>query len=283
MRCWPAGGCGWLRRRRAGCGSLGRPRETWAFLLGGGMAAGRKSLRVRSCELWKRGPIGKLVVMLIGFGLILFCACLAPLSIVAPRTTRTAVPSPTERTVQLGVVATAPAVITRAATARPATATTRPATATTKPTSTATETPMPPTATATNTATSKPTPTPTRRQPTLTPVATPPWPDGINVECRQYGAVQACAWVSNNSPSRYSNVTVYARLIVGAEVISGAAVKTTWHYRSSKPTQDCTTEADGIGHCMRNIGGATGGTTVTVDVSATYKGKVYYARTRFTP
>ena len=34
---------------------------------------------------------------------------------------------------------------------------------------------------------------------------------------------------------------------------------------------------------MRNIGGATGGTTVTVDVSATYKGKVYYARTRFTP
>lgn len=238
------------------------------------MAAGRKSLRVRVNELWKRGPIGKLAVMLIGFGLILFCACLAPLSIVAPRTTPTAVPSSTERAVQLGVVATAPAVITRAATA-----TTRPTmTPTDVPTSTATAMP-----TATNTATAKPTPTPTRRQPTLTPVATPPWPDGINVECRQYGAVQACAWVSNNSPSRYSNITVYARLIVGAEVISGASVKTTWHYRSSTPIELCTTEADGVGHCMRNIGGASSGSPVEVDVNVTYEGKDYHAATLFTP
>lgn len=210
-------------------------------------------------------------VMIGVIGVMLSCACLVSLSIMTTRGTPT--PAPPLRLIELDDVTTATVVITRVATA----------TATARPTSTATETPMPPTPTATNTATSKPTSTPTRRQPTPIPVATPPWPDGINVECRQYGAVQACAWVSNNSPSRYSNVAVYARLVVGAEVISGASVLTTWHYRSSTPTQDCTTEADGIGHCMRNIGGATQGTAVTVDVNVTYKGKVYYTETWFTP
>ena len=197
---------------------------------------------------------------LTGLGVILSCVCLALVAVLRPG-------GSTPKATNLGDVTAGTVVITRAATARPTSATAR-------PTSTTTETPMPPTATATNTATAKPTPI---------PLATPPWPDGINVECRQYGAVQACAWVSNNSPSRYSNVAVYARLVVGAEVISGASVLTTWHYRSSTPTQDCTTEADGIGHCMRNIGGATQGTAVTVDVNVTYKGKVYYTETWFTP
>ena len=78
-------------------------------------------------------------------------------------------------------------------------------------------------------------------------------------------------------------MTVYGRLIVGAAAISGAGEHTVWHYRSTTPTEDCITGADGIGHCTRNIGGASSGYQVDVDVDITHGGSVYHAETWFTP
>ena len=143
------------------------------------------------------------------------------------------------------------------------------------PTDTAT-----PTATPTVTATATVTPTTTA---TPTPTASPPAPPGENVDCRTLGIVQVCAAISNNTPQRYTNVTAYGRLYAAGAPVVGAAVHTTWHFRTTTPTEDCETETDGIGHCTRNIGGASTGYRVNVDVRITYQGNNYTARTWFTP
>lgn len=148
------------------------------------------------------------------------------------------------------------------------------------PTATATRTP---TATLTPTATVTPTATPTST-PTRTPTATatrtnPTPPSGANVDCRTNGAAQICAWVSNGSPSQHANVTVYGRLYQGGSPVVSASMHTTWHYKTTTPTEDCTTGYDGIGSCTRNIGNASKGYRVWVDV--TISG--YYASTSFTP
>ena len=154
-------------------------------------------------------------------------------------------------------------------------------TATPTPTRTSTRTRTPTrTITPTATLTLTPTWTPTW---TATPLPTPIWPGGANVYCRQFNAVQVCAWVSNGSPARYTNVTVYGRLVVGSTPIGGAGVHTIWHYRTTTPTEDCTTGGDGVGHCTRNIGGAGSGYRVDVDVQIRYDGQVYAADTWFTP
>lgn len=123
------------------------------------------------------------------------------------------------------------------------------------PTPTETGTPAA-TATATRTATA-----------TATATATNPAPHGgDNEDCRQQGAAQLCAWVSDGSPVQSQEVTVYARLYVGGVPVMGAAVHTAWHYKTTTPTQDCVTGADGVGACTRNIGRATLGYRVDVDV-----------------
>lgn len=147
----------------------------------------------------------------------------------------------------------------------------------TLPTWTPTETA---TATPSATPTRTPTPTPTRR-PTATP--TPAAPPGVNVDCRLVGIVQVCASVSSGSPARYSNVTAYGRLYAAGSPVAGAAVHTTWHYRTVTQTQDCVTGVDGVGHCTRSIGGASAGYRVNVDVRVTYQGGYYTAYTWFTP
>lgn len=137
----------------------------------------------------------------------------------------------------------------------------------------------------------QPTPTPTvTSTPTATPTATatarpsPTAPSEGNVHCQDYaGGEQICAWVSNTTPSRYSYVTVYGRLLVGGAPIGGAAMHTVWHYKTTTPTEDCITAADGIGRCTRNIGGATVGYTVRVDVSIAYQGNTYSTYTSFVP
>lgn len=130
----------------------------------------------------------------------------------------------------------------------------------------------PPTDTTTPTATVTPTPTPL-----------PPQPPGVNIDCQVVGAVQVCASISNDSPARYTNVTAYGRLIVNGAPVAGASVHTTWHYRTTTPTEDCVTGGNGIGHCTRNIGGAAPGYTVRVDVQVTYAGYPHTAQTWFTP
>ena len=158
-------------------------------------------------------------------------------------------------------------------------------TATPSSTSTLTATPSSTsTPTATRTITSTPTVT---RTPTITPTATAtpvlPAPPGVNVSCLFFGARQVCASVSNASPARYTNVTVYARLLSNGTPVQGAAVHTVWHYRTSAPTEDCTTGGDGVGHCTRNIGGASSDYRVDVDVRVSYQGASYGVDTWFRP
>ena len=43
--------------------------------------------------------------------------------------------------------------------------------------------------------------------------------------------VQAC--VSNPSPTQNTNVTVYGRLVVGGQPVTGRAMDTTWHYKTT--------------------------------------------------
>ena len=91
--------------------------------------------------------------------------------------------------------------------------------------------------------------------------------------------MQMCAWVSDGSPAQRANVTVYGRLYRAGSPVVGVAMHTTWHYKTTTPTEDCTTGYDGIGRCTRNIGNASKGYRVRVDV--TISG--YYAGTSFTP
>ena len=151
------------------------------------------------------------------------------------------------------------------------------ATPTSTPTATATATPTP-----TNTPTGTATPTPTIT-PTATPTPVLPPPPGFNIICRFFGARHVCASVSNATPSHYTNVTVYARLLSNGVPVPGAAVHTVWHYRTTTPTEDCTTGNDGIGHCTRNIGGAASGYRVDVDVRISYQGAIYSVYTWFRP
>lgn len=143
-----------------------------------------------------------------------------------------------------------------------------------------------PTPTATPTSTLTPTPT-TTHTPTPTPTGAPtapPTPTGANVSCTEYaGAVQMCSWVSHAYPSQRTTVTVYGRLISAGLPVAGAPMHTVWHYKTTTPTEDCTTGADGIGRCSRNIGSATKGYTVQVDVTITHQGQSYRATTHFTP
>lgn len=147
---------------------------------------------------------------------------------------------------------------------------------------------MLPTWTPTETATPTYTPTPTATltaTPTTTPTATPTpaAPPGVNVDCRVTGIVQVCASISSANPQRYTNVTAYGRLIVAGAPVAGAPVHTVWHFRTTTQTEDCTTGADGVGHCTRSIGGASAGYRVNVDVRVTYQGSNYTASTWFTP
>lgn len=71
--------------------------------------------------------------------------------------------------------------------------------------------------------------------------------------------------------------------MVNGSPVGGAPVHTTWHYRTTTPTEDCVTNSSGVGHCTRNIGGASAGYTVRVDVRITHQGSYYYAQTWFTP
>lgn len=164
-----------------------------------------------------------------------------------------------------------------------------PPTPTITPTSTTTPTPTPtasPTPTDTPTATPSPTATATAtRTPTstLTPTPTPlpPTPSGAaNLHCTISGPAQLCAWISDPTPAQYSNVTAYARLYLNGLPVPGQLITTTWHYKTTTPTETCSTAANGVASCTRDIGRATIGYQVDIDVDAP-GGR--HAATWFTP
>lgn len=199
-----------------------------------------------------------------------------PAATPSPTSTSTMTSTPTQTPTGMPTAtSTFTQVPTPTETLTPMTTSTSTLTATTTQTPTETSTSMP-----SPTATETPTLMPTR---TSTPVP-PATPTGTNVHCRDYaGSIQICAWVSNGTPARYSNVTVYGRLLVAASPVSGAPMHTVWHYKTTTPTEDCTTGANGIGYCTRNIGGATAGYRVTVNVTITHMGSSYATSTSFTP
>jgi hypothetical protein len=114
---------------------------------------------------------------------------------------------------------------------------------------------------------------------TATPTSTTLTMPGTNVQCNQVGAAQICASVSNGSPTRNSNVTVYGRLLVNGVGQGSQGMTATWHYKSSTPTCTATTGADGQASCSRSIESATVGYQVNVNVQI----GEYSAQTRFTP
>ena len=122
-----------------------------------------------------------------------------------------------------------------------------------------------------------PTPTPS---PTPTPTPLPPTPpNAANLHCTTRPCSQLCAWISDPAPQQNSTVTAYARLILAGAPVPGQLVTTTWHYKSTTPVETCTTASDGIAACARQIGRATAGYTVLVDVAA----GALSASTWFTP
>lgn len=159
---------------------------------------------------------------------------------------------------------------TTTATATDTVTATRTATATNTPTPTVTLTPTW-TPTATNTAT---------RTTTTTPTATPA---GANVACNTVGQVQICGWMSDATPFQYTVITDFGRLTVDGVGVGNLQMTATWHFASVTVQCSGVTGTDGIAACSRNIGAATPGRIVTVDVTITYQGSQYTATTSFVP
>jgi hypothetical protein len=118
---------------------------------------------------------------------------------------------------------------------------------------------IPPTAAPTATATATATPT---EQPSI------PAPEAPCDQNAPAPAEGAQAWMTVPNPSRFSFTTVCARRIQGGQVVTGAAMTAVAHYKSKDTDLGATTSgADGVGHLTFNIGGATVGYTVVVDVT----------------
>jgi hypothetical protein len=97
------------------------------------------------------------------------------------------------------------------------------------------------------------------------------------------GKVQVSARVSNTSPAPYSTVTVSGRITVGGRGVGGVTMTTMWHYKSRSVGCTATTDAGGNASCSRNIGRATRGASVPIDVNFAYGGSTFSTRTSFTP
>lgn len=119
----------------------------------------------------------------------------------------------------------------------------------------------------------QPSPTPTFTE-TPTPTAT---------ATSQPGHIEVTAWVSDANPAKHSDVTVYGKITQGGVGISGVPMEATWHYRTTTSYCSGVSNNSGIASCSRNIGNATSGYYVRIDVAMTYGGRTYYASTGFTP
>ena len=91
------------------------------------------------------------------------------------------------------------------------------------------------------------------------------------------------AWVSNPTPPQYSTVTVYGKITLGVVGIANVPMHAVWNYKTTTPTCDGVSGADGVASCGRYIGAATKGYRVDIDVQFTYEGQQYSAIIGFTP
>lgn len=108
-------------------------------------------------------------------------------------------------------------------------------------------------------------------------------PTPVNKVCEQNGPVVICAWVSNGSPTRRTEVTVFGEFRVNGIGEQGLTMRTRWHYASIISTCEGVTDAAGLAACTRNIGGATVGRQVDIEVSMVYQGSNHTAITFFVP
>ena len=115
---------------------------------------------------------------------------------------------------------------------------------------------------------------------TLGTVTNPDPVPGENIQCDLIGNVEICASVSDATPPRYSNVTVYGRLVINNIPQSGMAMQSTWHYKTTTAYCDSgVTGTGGVASCQRSIGGASAGYEVVIDVNI----GGYSISTSFTP
>jgi hypothetical protein len=115
---------------------------------------------------------------------------------------------------------------------------------------------------------------------TLETVTNPDPVPGENIQCDLIGNVEICASVSDATPPRYSNVTVYGRLVINNIPQSGMAMQSTWHYKTTTAYCDSgVTGPGGVASCQRSIGGASAGYEVVIDVNI----GGYSISTSFTP
>lgn len=222
---------------------------------------------------------GALVVALI----LPICCCLAGLlAFYHPAATPTATPTPTMTPIPSPTQAPtiAPAIV-------PATPTAT-AIITPSPTPEAmpTDTPVPTQSPPTETPTTVPL-TPTSLPPTVTPIPTDtpiPVPTATPQLVASY---QASAWVSVPNPSRRSNQTVFGQLTRDGVGVAGAQMYCVVHYKTTDhrwPESGFEiTGGDGVASVTFNIGGASSGYTVEVDVYLIHEGQTYRAVTSFTP
>lgn len=90
---------------------------------------------------------------------------------------------------------------------------------------------------------------------------------GANMRCAQRDSVEMCASISHATPAQNTDVTVYGRLRLAGVPQSGQPMQTTWHFKSvTQVCNDSVTGADGVASCLRQIGRATVGYEVVVDV-----------------
>jgi len=107
------------------------------------------------------------------------------------------------------------------------------------------------------------------------PAAWTPPPPAVNV--------QASATVSNPSPTDGSTETVSGTFLNNGQGVAGVEMDTTWHDKTTTSYCSAITGSDGVASCSRDIGGATKGYTVVIDVAFSWQGQTYTASTSFTP
>ena len=124
-----------------------------------------------------------------------------------------------------------------------------------------------------------PTPTPT---PSPTPTPAPVGPACLGDPATINGTVaEAC--VSTPNPAQNTNVTVYAKLVSEGNGVPSATMDTVWHFQSGNEICGGTPDKTGLISCSLNIGYATVGVPVLVEVHLRFNNNTFTVTATFTP